>query len=243
MRRALATIAVVVLAVSGCGKPDTTDNAGKITVFAAAALTGVFEDLEPRFEREHPGTDLVFSFGPSSGLAHQITTGATADVFTADSASTMGRVSGVTPTLLGRNQLVIAVTPGNPLKIRGLADLTRAKVAVCAVEVPCGAAAQAVLDKAGVKLTPTAQEADVDAALERLTLGQADAALIYRTDANAAIGQIDAVEFPESAQAINDVLVAALPEAANPAGAKAFVEFLGSDPATSALKEAGFVMP
>ncbi|NUT33321.1 MAG: molybdate ABC transporter substrate-binding protein [Hamadaea sp.] len=243
MRRALAAAAVVVLALGGCGEPDATDNEGKITVFAAASLAGVLRDLEPRFEREHAGTDIVFSFGGTTGLAQQITAGAPADVFAADAAASMGRVAGVTPTLLARNQLVIAVAPGNPLKIRSLADLAKAKVAICATEVPCGATAQTVLGAAGVKITPAIQELDSRSALTRLTLGEVDAALVYRTDAAAAIGQVDAVEFGESAKAVDDVLVAGLPGAPNPAGAKSFVEFLSTQPATAALREAGFTLP
>jgi molybdate transport system substrate-binding protein len=250
MRRALAFAFSSALAatlagtLTACGEPKADrDNGGKITIFAAASLTGVFTDLEQTFERAHPGTNLIFSFGGSSGLAQQINAGAPADVFAAASPTTMAQVKGTTPRLLARNQLVIAVTPGNPLGVKGLADLRGHKVAVCAPQVPCGAATQTVLSKAGVALTPATQELDVKAALTKLTLGEVDAALVYRTDALAAIGQIDAVEFPESRDAVNDILVSTVPEAPNPAGATAFVDFITSAPASDAFKSAGFALP
>jgi molybdate transport system substrate-binding protein len=134
------------------------------------------------------------------------------------------------------------VPAGNPKGITGLADLTRAgiKVALCAVEVPCGAAAKKALDAAKVSLTPVTLAADVKAALSTVELGEADAALVYRTDARGAGGKVSAVEFPESAKAVNDYPIVALAHAPNPAGAKDFVSFIRSDPALRALTQAGF---
>ena len=101
-----------------------------------------------------------------------------------------------------KNQLVIAVPKGNPKGITGLADLTKPglKVALCAEQVPCGAAAKKALDAAGVKLTPVTLEQDVKAALSKVKLGEVDAALVYRTDAKAAAADVDGIEFPESAR-------------------------------------------
>ena len=117
-----------------------------------------------------------------------------------------------------KNQLVIAVPPGNPKGIKSLADLTKPglKVVLCDDAVPCGAAAQKALTAANVKLTPVSKEQDVKAALSKVSLGEADAALVYRTDVKAAKGQVDGIEFPESAQAINDYPIAALKASKNP---------------------------
>ena len=123
---------------------------------------------------------------------------------------------------------MIAVPKGNPEGITALADLADpdVKVALCAEQVPCGAAAQKALDAAGVKVTPVTQEQDVKAALTKVKLGEVDAALVYRTDAKAAAADVDGVEFPESAEAINDYPIVALKDAPNPAGAQAFVAYV-----------------
>ena len=114
-----------------------------------------------------------------------------------------------------------------------MADLTKpgVKVAVCAEQVPCGAAAKKALDAAKVKLTPVTFEQDVKAALAKARLGEVDAALVYRTDAKAAAKDVEGIEFPESAGAINTYPICALKDAPNAALAKAFVEYVLSEKA------------
>jgi molybdate transport system substrate-binding protein len=254
----VATLALAaVTACSGAGgtAPVGADGAddrphGAITVLAASSLTEVFTALGKEFEAVYPGATVTFSFGGSSGLAEQIKAGAPADVFAAASAATMktvtdgGEASG-DPTTFARNQLVIAVRPGNPKQIASLADLARAKltVVICAPQVPCGAAAGTVLDTAGVRLKPASLEQDVKAALTKVRLGEADAALVYRTDTRAAKDDVDTVEFPESRDAVTDYQVVALNSAPNPAGARAFLRYLDSQVARSALAKAGFQEP
>jgi molybdate transport system substrate-binding protein len=145
------------------------------------------------------------------------------------------------PAVFARNQLVIAVPKGNPKGLTSLAALARPgiKVALCAEQVPCGAAAV----KAGVTVTPVTQEQDVKAALAKLKLGEVDAALVYRTDAHASAGEVDGVEFPESARAINDYPIVALKNAPNAAGAAAFVAYVRSERAQQVLADAGFQKP
>jgi len=244
MRRVLVAVAALALAVTGCGKSDTPDrdNGGKITVVADASLAGVLGALGPAFEREHAGTDVVVSYASAALATQQINSGAAADVF-ATSSATMTQVKDVTPESLGRTQLVIVVGPNNPFKIKSLADLAARKVAVCVTTAPCGTAAGTILGKAGVTLTAAAQVTDVKAALDKLTLGEVDAALVFRTDALAAIGQVDMLEFAESAQAVTDFTAAVLPAASNPAGAKAFLAFLTSARGHAAIEEAGFALP
>jgi molybdate transport system substrate-binding protein len=244
VRRALAVAVGLALAATGCGKPPTPDrdNGGKITVVADASLAGVFQALEPAFERENPGTDLIFGYAAATLATQRINAGAPADVF-ATGAATMAQVKGAKPELLAHNQLVIAVGPNNPLKIKSLADLATRKVAICVTAAPCGTAAGALLGKSGVTLTGSVVVDDVKAAMDKLTLGEVDAALVFRTDALAAIGQVDAVEFAESAQAVADFMAAVLPASANPAGAKAFLAFLTSARGRVAFTDAGFVLP
>jgi molybdate transport system substrate-binding protein len=216
-------------------------------VFAAASLTESFTRIGKDFEAANPGVRVTFSFAGSSALAAQIGQGAPADVFASAAPANMKTVTDAgdgagEPVTFARNQLVIAVPRGNPKGVRGLTDLAGAgvKVALCAPQVPCGAAAQKALGAAGVKLTPVTLEQDVKGALSKVKLGEVDAALVYRTDARAAAGGVDGVEFPESAGAINEYPIVALRRAPNAAGARGFVAYVLSDKGKSVLADAGF---
>ncbi|WP_412741076.1 molybdate ABC transporter substrate-binding protein [Krasilnikovia sp. MM14-A1259] len=223
---------------------------GAATVFAAASLTESFTQIGKDFEAANPGTKVTLNFAGSSALATQINQGAPADVFASAAPKNMQTVTDAgnaagTPTTFAKNQLVIAVQEGNPKGIKTLADLAKpgVKVALCAEQVPCGAAAKAVLDTAGVKVTPVTYEQDVKAALSKVKLGEVDAALVYRTDAKAAAADVDAVEFPESSSAINNYPIVVLKNAPNKATAQAFVDYVLSDKGKTVLTEAGFQAP
>lgn len=252
---AVAALSLVALA-AGCGdtKDDKSGGSGgsggkTLTVFAAASLTETFTKLGKDFEGAHPGVKVRFNFGGSSALAQQITQGAPADVFAAASGTTMktvtdaGDASG--PTVFAKNRLVIAVPKGDPAKVHALADLAapKLKVVLCAEQVPCGAAAKKALASANLKVKPVSQEQDVKAVLTKVRLGEADAGLVYRTDARSAAGQVEGIEFPESAKAINDYPIAALAKAPQSALAKQFVQYVLSQPGKTALGAAGFESP
>jgi len=255
---ALATAAVVGL--SGCGGDDAAEPgsraggssgvSGTVTVFAAASLTESFTQIGKDFEAANPGVKVTFSFAGSSALATQINEGAPADVFASAAPANMRAVTDAgngdgAPITFVRNQLVIAVPRGNPDGVTGLADLTKpdVKVALCAEQVPCGAAARKALDAAGVKLTPVTLEQDVKAALSKVRLGEVDASLVYRTDATSAAADVDGIEFPESAGAINDYPIVVLKNAPNRTAAQAFVAYVRSDAGMRVLTEAGFQAP
>jgi molybdate transport system substrate-binding protein len=232
------------------GSSSAAGVSGPITVLAAASLTESFNRIGQDFEAANPATKVTFSYGGSSGLAQQITSGAPADVFAAASPAIMKTVTDAgdgsgTPTTFVKNQLVIAVPKGNPKGITSLAALAKSdiKVALCAKEVPCGAAAVTALAAADVKVTPVTLEQDVKSALSKVKLGEVDAALVYRTDAKSDSADVDGVEFPESAQAINNYPIVALKDAPNPAGAAAFVTYVESAPAIKVLTDAGFQQP
>lgn len=262
MRGALAGLATVALVgLSGCvgahAAGPTTNGAtsgkgvtGPVTVFAAASLTESFRKIGKDFEAANPGAKVTFNFAGSSALATQINQGAPADVFASAAPANMKTVTdagnaGGTPTTFVRNQLVIAVPNGNPKRIAGLSDLTRPgmKVALCAEQVPCGAAAKKALDAAKVTITPATLEQDVKAALSKVKLGEVDAALVYRTDATSASSDVDGVEFAESCQATNDYPIVVLKGAPNRAGAAAFVAYVESDQGKTVLSAAGFQSP
>jgi molybdate transport system substrate-binding protein len=190
-----------------------------------------------------------FNFGSSATLAQQITQGAPADVFAAASPATMQTVTDAglagSPTTFVRNKLQIAVPKDNPAKVDELRDLTdpNVKVALCAEQVPCGAAAVQALDAAGLKVTPVTLEQDVKATLTKVELGEVDAALVYRTDVIASGGKVTGIAFPEADEAINDYPVATLAKA--PAGdlARRFVDLVLSQQGKDLLTKAGFEAP
>ncbi|WP_061291481.1 molybdate ABC transporter substrate-binding protein [Herbidospora cretacea] len=221
----------------------------ELTVFAAASLTGTFTELGKQFEAAHPGSKVTFNFGSSATLAQQITQGAPADVFAAASPATMKTVADAglagAQTVFVRNKLEIAVPPDNPGKVENLKDLTdpKVKVALCAEQVPCGAAAIKALDAAGLKVTPVTLEQDVKATLTKVQLGEVDAALVYQTDVIASAGKVTGIPFPEADRAINDYPIAPLAKAPSPALAQQFVELVLSQQGRDVLTKAGFEAP
>jgi molybdate transport system substrate-binding protein len=259
--------AAALLALSACSSSDSDSDSsdaakspastssspkltGTVTVFAAASLKESFTTLGKDFEKAHPGTKVTFSFGGSDSLAASITGGAPADVFAAASPKTMAIVTdkkdaATAPATFVRNQLEIATLPGNPDKVASLKDLTKSglKVVLCDKTVPCGAAAQKALTASKLKLTPASYEQDVKSALTKVELKEADAAVVYKTDVKAAGDKVEGVEFPESADAINDYPIALLKDAPNAAAAKAFIELVRSAEGQKVLTAAGFLQP
>ncbi|WP_324787331.1 molybdate ABC transporter substrate-binding protein [Streptomyces sp. H51] len=235
---------------SGAAASSSPKLSGTVTVFAAASLQESFTALGKKFQEEHPGTEVTFSFGGSDTLAANITGGAPADVFAAASPKTMAIVTdrkdaAGTPTVFVRNRLEIATLPGNPDRISSLKDLTKSglKVVLCDRTVPCGAAARKALAAAGLELTPVSYEQDVKAALTKVELKEADAAVVYRTDVKAAGDKVEGVEFPESADAVNDYPVALLKNAPNARAGKAFIDLVESAEGRKVLTRAGFLEP
>ncbi|MFD5120046.1 molybdate ABC transporter substrate-binding protein [Streptomyces sp. NPDC058385] len=235
---------------SSASKNSAKKVTGTVTVFAAASLKESFTTLGKDFEKAHPGTKVTFSFGGSDTLAASITGGAPADVFAAASPKTMAIVTdkkdaATAPSTFVRNQLEIATLPGNPDNVSSLKDLTKSglKVVLCDKTVPCGAAAQKALDASKLKLTPASYEQDVKSALTKVELKEADAAVVYKTDVKAAGGKVDGVEFPESANAINDYPIALLKDAPNAAAAKEFIALVQSAEGQKVLTAAGFLKP
>ena len=223
---------------------------GTVNVFAAASLTESFTELGEAFEKQHPGTKVVFNFGGSDSLAAGITSGAPADVFASASPKTMKVVTDAdaasgTPATFVRNRLEIATLPGNPDKIASLKDLTGSgpKVVLCDKSVPCGAAAQKALDASKLKLTPVSYEEDVKSALNKVVLKEADAALVYKTDVKAAGDKVEGVEFPEAADAVNDYPITLLKDAPHAEVGRAFIELVRSAGGQRVLTEAGFTAP
>jgi molybdate transport system substrate-binding protein len=249
MRRAVVVTVVASLA-SACSASDADDSnqePTEVVVFAAASLTESFESMAQELEEEHPELRFTFSFGGSSSLAPQILSGAPANVFAAASPETMQQVvdGGAAvgePELFVRNRLQIAVPPDNPAGVATLEDLAdpALTVAMCAPEVPCGAAAERAFDVAGLEPKPDTLEEDVKAVLAKVELGEVDAGLVYRTDVVAAGSTVTGIDFTEAAEAINDYQIVTVTDSD---GAQVFVDFVQSNRGREMLADAGFDLP
>lgn len=259
MRSVPASIALLSAAIllAGCATPTEkpapveTGSAltGSLTVFAAASLTASFTELADEFHKANPQVTInPISFDGSSTLATQINEGAPADVFASADEANMEKVADEvdgTSTIFAVNVLQIAVQPGNPLGISGLADLAKpgVQVVLCAPEVPCGKASQSILNLDGISLTPVSEEQNVKAVLAKVQAGEADAGLVYVTDVTAAAGAVDGVDIAGTERAANSYPIAALKGSANKDVAKAFVEFVLSAKGQAILAKYGFMAP
>ncbi|MGB3894644.1 molybdate ABC transporter substrate-binding protein [Mycolicibacter sinensis] len=233
--------------LTGCSSGPATPS---ITVFAAASLRPAFTEIAEQFKTDHPGVAVEFNFAGSSDLATQLTQGARADVFASANTAQMDKVA--QPGLLdgeavpfATNTLVIVTAPGNPHAVRSFADLAAPGLAVvvCQPPVPCGAATRKVEDATGVRVNPVSEEPDVTDVLNKVTTGQADAGVVYRTDAINAGDRVVTVAFPEAAGAVNTYPVGVLKDAAQPGPAKQFVDLVTGAAGQKILHAAGFGKP
>jgi molybdate transport system substrate-binding protein len=256
--RRAAAIAVLVgaLALAGCSTGQADDDeaagglSGELTIFAAASLSGAFDELSMQFEAQHPDVDVLpISYDGSSVLATQLIEGAAADVFASADERNMTKIieAGLAAEAeaFATNIMQIAVAPGNPEGIESLASLADDDliVVMCAAEVPCGAAAHTLFDAAGAEVTAASEEQNVTAVLAKVKSGEADAGLVYRTDIAGSNGSVDAVEIDAAERATNVYPLSALTDAANPEAAAAFVAFVQSDAGQSVLRDFGFGAP
>lgn len=232
---------------TGAGATSSAAVTGHLVVLAAASLAPVLTELGDDLEAAHPGLQIDFSFAASSALAEQVVAGAPADVLLTASAATMTTAAEhvVDKAVFAGNTLVIVTPPDNPGKVATLEDLTDGdlRLALCAEEVPCGAAAAQVIDKAGLTITPDTYAENVTAALTLAVAGEVDAALVYTTDAKDAGDDVLMIELPEASAVVNDYLVATVADAPNPTAARAFRDLLTSERGRSALADAGFRLP
>ena len=253
LRLTLAALAALMM-VGACGNPaeepvpSQSTPAAPITVFAAASLTEAFTRIGADFEARS-GSAVTFNFGSSATLATQINAGAPADVFAAASGETMKMVTdggGAGPAVeFASNTLQIAVPTGNPGQVTGLRDFAdRSKtIAICAPQVPCGAAATKVFAAARITPQPDTLEADVKAALAKVAADEVDAALVYRTDVIAASDNVEGIDFPESSKAVNSYPIAVLTRSTSASMAQAFVVHVLSPEGQAVLQKSGFVQP
>ncbi len=232
---------------AGDGKASSTP-AGIVNVFAAASLTAAFQAIGAAFERTHPAVKVQFNFGGSSTLVQQLQQGAPADVFASADEANMQRLVesaavAAAPTIFARNRLQIVVPAGNPKHIAALADLARPglTIALCGPTVPCGRYAAEAFGKTGVTVPVASQELDVKAVLSKVVMGEADAGIVYETDARAAGSRAAGIDIPASSNVIARYPIATVKNAPNAAGAAMFVEFVLSIEGQQLLERFGFL--
>jgi len=255
----LALLASFGLVAAGCGDDSSTSSplssttvpkvTGDITVLAAASLTESFKEIGTAFEAANAGSKVSFSFAASSALVTQINQGAPADVFaSADTANMdkLTRASGAgvsaAPVTFATNKLQIIVGKGNPKGITGVADLAKSGLiyVAAAPEVPIGAYAKQVLDKAKVNVTPKSLEADVKSVVNKVTLGEADAGIVYTTDVKAAGDKAVGVTIPDELNVIANYPIAVTKATKNSTAATAFVAFVAGSAGQTILAKYGF---
>lgn len=235
------------------------EEAVSLTVFAAASLTDAFNDIATAFSAANPGVTPVFNFAGSNQLATQIGEGAPADVLASanrrqmDVAVESGRVAAGAPQVFVTNRLVVVVPADNPAGIEALTDLAAPDtlLVLAAEEVPAGQYALEFLDKAAadtafapgfkdaVLANVVSYEENVRAVLNKVALGEADAGIVYASDAVTEPG-VAAIDIPDALNVLAEYPIAPLNDSAQPAAAAAFVELVLSAEGQAILAEYGF---
>jgi len=224
---------------------------GDLTISAATSLTDAFTELAKQFRKVNKGVKVRLNFGSSSTLLTQIQSGAPSDIMASADLTNLEKLvaSGnvvVAPKVFARNTMAIAVKPGNPKSVRSVADLASLSfIALCGKTVPCGVYASSVLTRAGVVIAESkvTRGIDVKATLSAVANGDADAAIVYKTDVSAAKKTVVGIDIP-SAQNVKAMYgIAPIRGSKNPANAKAFIDFVLSEQGWQILKSFGFERP
>ena len=246
----LLTLATLPPLVAGCGGDQSASASGaddqvELTVFAAASLTESFTALADEFEASNPDVSVTLNLASSQTCATQIRQGAPADVFASADVPHMDNVADLVeaPQVFAHNALAIAVEPGDPLEIAGLADLARddLKVVLGAPEIPVGAYALRALDAQGIVVEPVSLEETVKAVVTKVELGEADAGIVYATDVAASEGEVEGVDIPTDENVPATYPIAVLKETGHPTEAQAFVDYVLSPAGQAVLERFGFL--
>ena len=237
-----ATGAASASASGGTGKAT-----GKVTVLAAASLQKAFEEIEKTVEKDNPGLDVTFDFQGSQDLVASLAGGDSADVLATANNSTMKTAADQklvgSQTEFATNVLTLIVPKGNPKKITGLdSSLDGANLVICAPEVPCGEATQKLTKALGVTLNPVSEEQKVTDVRGKVESGEADAGIVYTTDAAAAKDKADKIDIPDGG-VVNHYPIAQTAKPENPAGAQVFIDAVTGKAGQEILAKYGFGKP
>jgi molybdate transport system substrate-binding protein len=224
---------------------------GELTVSAAASLTDVFSAIGDAFAQLHPAVTVRFNFGSSGQLATQVAEGAPADVAAFADTAPMevlddAGLLDAPAEVFATNELVVVTPPGNPAGIATLADLVDAStVSLCVETAPCGRFAAQLLSAADVELEESSvtRGRDVRSTLAAVTRGDADAAIVYVSDAVAVGDRVEVVDVPEAAGIVATYPIAGVADSDVRDVAAAFVRYVLSDEAQTLLRDAGFGPP
>jgi molybdate transport system substrate-binding protein len=238
-----ALLSLLPLTACGGGDDDTT-----ITVLAAASLTGTFTELGQQFEKEHDGVTVKFAFDSSATLAQQATDGAPADVLATADQTTMDTAKSAqaeTPQVFATNVMVLVTPADNPAQIKKFSDLDQSSVkfVVCVPTAPCGKIGQALLDQNHITGKPVSQEVDVKSVLAKVTEGEADAGIVYTTDAVAAGDQVTSLPIPGSDTQTTPYPIVALKQSDHADLAQDFIDLVMGSTGQQILQNAGFGKP
>jgi molybdate transport system substrate-binding protein len=233
----------------------------EVTVFAAASLTGAFQEIGGIFEQAHPGTRVRFNFAGSQQLATQVEQGAIADVFASadqrwmEYAAEKGLLAGEA-RLFAHNRLVVIVPTTNPARIGRLQDLAKrgVKMVVAAEAVPVGAYTRRSLARLAqapdfgndydrrVLANVVSQEENVKTVVTKVQLGEADAGVVYASDALGSVARhLRVFPIPDEQNVIADYPIAALKGARTPAAAEDFIALVLAPEGQNVLKKFGLL--
>jgi molybdate ABC transporter, periplasmic molybdate-binding protein len=229
--------------------PTASATPVELKVFAAASLNKAFPEIADTLLKESdPNIKVTFNFQGSSTLVDQMKEGAPADVFASADQKNMAKASDAklvdTPKPFASNVLTLIVPKGNPGKITGLdASVDGKKLVICAQGVPCGNATKQLADKLGVTLTPVSEEQKVTDVRAKVESGEADAGLVYATDAKAAGDKVETIEVARANEVVNSYPIAATVSTKNKEAAQKFIDAVLSDQGQAILKKYGFSGP
>jgi molybdate transport system substrate-binding protein len=257
MKRLLASLALAILGGTlwGCSPASRAEELqGNLTVFAASSLTGAFTEVGTLFEREHNGAKVAFNFGPSDGLAGQIQSEGTADVFASASPTWMDAVER-SPGLSGRqnfaqNMLIVIVPQGDPAGIQSIGDLGNpgVQLVLAAKGVPAGDYAREALGNAGIAKPAEANlvsnEVDDASVVQKISSNEADAAIVYRSDVAGVSGNgVESIPIPANVNVIATYPIGILSSTRDVPGAGEFVNLVTGNQGQKILHSFGFLPP
>jgi molybdate transport system substrate-binding protein len=249
--RLAAVLAATAIVLAACGGDEpsggTAASPGELKVFAAASLTAAFGELGEQFTAADGGTEVTFNFAGSQALATQIQQGAPADVFASADTANMDKVKDLVgdPQPFASNLLQIVVEKGNPKGVKDLDDLASSdlKVVLTAPEVPAGKYAGQALDRQGVAVKPVSLEDNVKAVVGKVSLGEADAGIVYVTDVTAGGSKVEGVDIPTEHNVVATYPIATVKASRSRDQAQAFMDLVRSAEGQQVLERYGFLPP